>query len=334
MNFLRILGMSIALFGCVNMVIAQDKPAEKIKVSADEEKSIKKIEAGKDFASKMKAATDFVKKFPKSAARFQVVDYMASEVFASKDNNQSIANAQQFFALFTEQSEMDKIIPNLIFSHLNLKMLDEAFSVGEKYISRNTSDIAIRLQLAIEGSNLLRSKDRTYIKQTLSFSNEAIALIEANKKPVSITDDVWKEYQTKWLPQLYLTVGIVKISQRNRAEALSALQKTVSLDPKEINAWLLLGTTYDEEYQEIAQDYVIAEGKEKDETLKKAQTKLDIVIDHFARVVALTDGDATYQGLNSQVRENLEVYYKFRNKGSLVGMKELIEKYKSLKTDK
>ncbi len=331
MKFLRVLGVFLLLFGCVSLVFAQDKPVEKVKISADEEKLIKKIEAGKDFASKLKTTTDLVKKFPKSAARPQVVNYLGTEVFSSKDDTQSIANAQQFFLLFTEPSEMDVIIPNLIFSYLNQKQIGEAFSIGETFISRNPDDVAIRLQLAIEGSNQLRSGNKSFISQTLSFSNKAIELIEANKKTKNLTDETWKEYQTIWLPKLYLSVGIVKISQKNRTEAIVALKKTASLEPKEINAWLLLGTTYDEEYQEIAREYVITEGKEKDAMLKKAQEKLDIVIDYFARVVALTDGEAIYQGLNTQVRENLEVYFKFRNKGSVVGMKELIEKYKSPK---
>ncbi len=331
MKFLRFLGIFLLLFGSVNVVFAQDKPVEKVKVSADEEKLIKKIEAGKDFALKLKASTDFVKKFPKSAARPQVVNYLAAEVFSTKDDTQSIANAQQFFLLFNEPGEMDVIIPNLIFSYINQKQFGEAFSIGETFISRNEDDVAIRLQLAIEGSNQLRSGNKSFVSLTLSFSNKAIELIEANKKTKNLTDDTWKEYQIIWLPKLYLSVGIVKISQKNRAEAIVALKKTALLDPKEINAWLLLGTTYDEEYQEIAREYVITEGKEKDAMLKKAQEKLDIVIDYFARVVALTDGEAINQGLNTQIRENLEVYFKFRNKGSVVGMKELIEKYKSPK---
>ena len=318
MKFLRVLGVFLLLFGSVSHLFAQDKPIEKVKISADEEKLIKKIEAGKDFASKLKATTDFVKKFPKSAARPQVLNYLGTEAFSSKDDTQSIANAQQFFQLFTEPSEMDVIIPNLIFSYINQKQFAEAFSIGETFISRNDDDVAIRLQLAIEGSNQLRSGNKSFISQTLSFSNKAIELIEANKKTKYLTDETWKEYQTIWLPKLYLSVGIVKISQKNRAEAIVALKKTASLEPKEINAWLLLGTTYDEEYQEIAREYVITEGKEKDAMLKKAQEKLDIVIDYFARVVALTDGEAIYQGLNTQVRENLEVYFKFEIKAQLL----------------
>ena len=61
--------------------------------------------------------------------------------------------------------------------------------------------------------------------------------------------------------------------------------------------------------------------------LKQANEKLDVVIDMFARIVALTDARAEAKQINGDVRQNLESYYKYRHK-SLDGMQELINKYK------
>jgi tetratricopeptide (TPR) repeat protein len=330
MTFLRVIYLIALSLGTVSFLVAQTEP---LKVSANEEKAIKKIETAKDFSLKMKAWGEFAKKFPTSIARGKLVEYLASEVFASKVDSQSITNSQEFFAVFTDQKDADLVIPSLVFSYLSLNNSTEAFSYADKFLPRNPDDVTIRLRLATEGSNQLRTGNKTFLNQTVEYSQQAISLIEANKKPTRVSIEEWKEYQTRWLPQLYLSLGIARLNQKNRTEALVAFEQAAKLAPQDPNNWYLIGTVYDDEYQEIAREFAIAEGKEKAELLKKAQAKLDQVIDYFARVVALTDGDANLQAMNSKIRQDLESYYTYRNK-NLNGLKELIEKYKSLKTGK
>jgi tetratricopeptide (TPR) repeat protein len=330
MAFLRVICLMIFSLGTAGFVVAQTVP---LKVSANEEKAIKKIEAAKDFSLKMKAWGEFAKKFPTSIARGQLVQYLAAEVFASKVDSQSITNSQEFFTVFTDQKDADLIIPSLIFSYLGVNNFTEAFSYADKFLPRNPDEVTIRLRLATEGSNQLRTGNRAFLNQTIEYSQQAIPLIEANKKPTSISVEEWKEYQTRWLPQLYLSLGIAKLNQKNRTEALVAFDQAAKLAPQDPNNWYLIGTVYDDEYQEIAREYAITEGKAQAELLKKAQAKLDQVIDYFARVVAITDGDANLQAMNSKIRQDLESYYTYRNK-NLNGLKELIEKYRYLKTNK
>ena len=51
---------------------AQDNKQPQIKVTPDEAKAIKKTEEAKTLADKVKLTGEFIKKFPKSAARAQV----------------------------------------------------------------------------------------------------------------------------------------------------------------------------------------------------------------------------------------------------------------------
>ena len=84
----------------------------------------------------------------------------------------------------------------------------------------------------------------------------------------------------------------------------------------------------DEEYQALAANYnVTAPGTERNELLKKANEKMDQVIEMFARIVALTDARAEAKQLNEQIRQSLESYYKYRHK-NLDGLQDLINKYK------
>jgi tetratricopeptide (TPR) repeat protein len=149
------------------------------------------------------------------------------------------------------------------------------------------------------------------------------------RRRANINETRWQEYKTKWLPQLYQSIGIIDFNSGDAAKARASFEKAVALDPKDINSWVLIGTIMDDEYQTLALKYNAAgPGAERDELLKQANEKMDAVIDIFARVVALTDGKPEVKQLNEQVRGNLENYYKFRHKNT-DGMQALIDKYKN-----
>ena len=157
---------------------------------------------------------------------------------------------------------------------------------------------------------------------------KAIELVEADKRPANLDETRWEEYKTKWLPQLYQSLGIFELDAGDKTKARTNLEKATSLDPKDINNWVLLGSMTDEEYQTIALKYNAASGgTERDALLTQANEKLDAAIEIFARIIALSDGKPEYKQLNDQVRENLEGYYKYRHKNT-DGMQALIDKYK------
>lgn len=305
---------------------AQDN---KIKVSADEGDAIKKIEKAKTLADKIKATQDFVKKYPKSPARGQAAEYLAGEIARTKDDAQIIQNGEIYLTIFTEPSEIDLILPDLVYSYSATSRTKDAFTTAEKYFSTHPDDVALRYKLAIDGSNLLRSGTKDYAAQSRDYAVKAIELIEANKKPANLDDVRWKDYQTKYLPQLYQTVGVFEYNTGDKTKARVNLEKATSLDARDVNSWILLATMQDEEYQELARQYNIADnGAARDEMLKKANDKMDQVIESFARIVALTDGRPEAKNVNDQIRQSLESYYKYRHK-NLDGLPELINKYKN-----
>lgn len=306
----------------------QDAEAAKIKVSADEAKAVKKIESSKTLAEKIKATDEFVKKFPQSPARNQAAGYLAGQITQLKDDSQIVQNSETYLTIFTEPAETDMILPGLIYSYTALKRHKDAYAAAEKYLSRHPGDVTVRLQLATEGSNLVRTGTKDYAPVSRSYAVQAIELIEANKKPADIDDTQWKEYQTKWLPQLYQSAGILDYEASDKAKARVNLEKAAKLNAGDINSWILLATMTDDEYLEVAQKYNITPaGAARDELLKQANTKMDETILLYARIVALTDGKPEAKQINEQVRQSLEQYYKYRHK-NLDGMSELINKYK------
>jgi hypothetical protein len=299
-----------------------------ITVPPEQEKAIKKIQDAKTVADKIKATSDFIKKYPNSPARGQAADYLAAQILQVKDDAQIIQNGETYLTIFTEPAEADVILPGLIFSYVAAKRAKDAYAAGEKYIARHAEDVNIRVKLAIEGSILMRTGTKDFAAASREYAAQAIALIEADKKPATMEAAVWQEYRTKWLPQLYQTIGIFDFYGGDKSKARVSLEKATALDSSDVNSWILLSTIADDEYQEVATLYNDAkDSTQRAELLKQANEKIDRVIDMYARIVALTEGNPEAKQINEQIRQNLESYYKYRHK-NLDGLPALIGKYK------
>lgn len=321
------------LFGGIGAASAQEKKDDKnkqgtITVSKDEEKAIKKIESAKTLDEKWQLITEFNKKYPQSPARSQVVRYAAAEITNLKDDAQLIQKGENYIAVFTQPEDADLILPYMVYSYIQLKKSKEAFDLGQKYLARHPEDVVTRLRLTIDGSNQLRAGNKEYMTQTREIGTQTIQLIETDKRPADITDVQWAEYKTKWLPQIYQSVGSVELAAGDKAKAKANLDKAIALDAKDVNSLIMLATMLDTDYQEIANKFNATEaGAEKDAMLNQANEKMDATIEAFARIVAVTDANAEAKQLNTQVRENLENYYKYRHKNT-DGLQALIDKYK------
>lgn len=316
----------IVFIAGINTALAQGD--QKIKVSAEEAKAIKKIEAAKTIEEKLQATEAFIQKYPKSSARGQAANYLAAQITQLNDDAKIISSGEKFMTIFSEPNESDILLPNLAYSYVQQKRYKEGFSTAEKYLAQHPEDVSLRLQLAIEGANLARLGNKEFAPQARDYALKAAELIEANKKPANVDDARWQEYQTKWLPQLHQTLGFINFSTGDTA-ARANFEKAAKLNPNDVNNWVMLGTILNEEYQDLAKKHTIASVQDQKELLQRATNKLDQVILVYARIVALTEGNPAAAQINQQVREDLEAYYKYRNKNSTDGMKELIEKYKT-----
>ncbi len=311
------------------LTVSAQETQEKIKVSKKEETAINKIDKAKTIDEKMKLIADFIKEFPQSPARKQVVEHAAQQVTQLTDDSQVIQHGNAYLAIFPQPEDADLVLPNMIFSYVQLKRLKDAFDAAQTYLARHPEDVRTRLTLVIEGSNAARTGNGEFVAPTREYAVKAIELIEADKRPANLNETQWQEYKTNRLPQLYQSLGFIELSSGNNAKARTYLEKAVALDAKDVNSWVLLGSMIDEEYQSVAVKYnAAAPGAERDALLKQANEKIDAVIEVFARVVALTEGKPEAKQLHDQARESLENYYKYRHKNT-DGLRALIDKYKN-----
>lgn len=322
--------LAFAIF-CIS-VSAQDKPKQDApKVSEGEAKLAKKLQEGTDVAAKMKLAQEFVKKYPNSTVRNQVANYIAGQIGAVKDTNQKLALFDAYSKTFTNAGEADYTAPAQIETYAQLKRYDDAFKLAGDYLSRAPEDVRVRYFLSIEGSNLARAGESKFAAQTRDLTVKAVEIIESGKKPADLSDDEWKTAQNNWIAQLYQSLGFLDFSAGNRSQAFTNFEKAAKLDAKDVNNWAMMGFIINRKYQDSALDFAAAPREKQPELRKKAEAELDQIIEIYARVVAITDGNAAQQNLNSQMRKDLEEYYKFRHNNSIEGLQALIDKYKTQK---
>ncbi len=287
------------------------------------------IAAATDLAMKLKAATDFVKKYPKSSLRSKIANALADQVSNVNDATQKVALAQSYQTIFTDPAEEDLIMPVLIEGLTQAKRADEAFTKGADFLGRNPDSLPVLVQLLALGTTEAKAKNPKFVTPSLQYGARAISLVEADKKPTWMDDPSWAKYKTETLPSLHQSMGLLNLVKGDRAQARASYLKASELAPTDPFNFVMLAGIVNDEYQISAKKYQgLPAGPAKDEELKKAQTLMDATIDAYAHAVAVSEGNATLQPVRQQYLADLEAYYKYRHNNSTAGMQDLINKYK------
>lgn len=323
-SFLRLAVLITISLTCISArVIAQPK------ASPEELKAVEAIKLAPDAAGKARAATDFVKKFPKSSLRPGVAQTISDQIHEITDGEQKIALAQQFKTIFNEPAEEEMIMPVLLVGYSDAKKPDEAFSAGAAYLGQHPDAVGVLVELMTIATDQAKQRNAKFVVQGEQYGVHGIELIEANKKPPSMGDETWKEYQAL-LPRLYQSMAILGMVKGDRAATQTRLNKATQLDPKDPFNYLLLSGSINDEYQESAKKYqAMKDSPEKTAELPKILATLDRVIDSYAHFIALSEGNAQLTPIRQQEMQDLENYYKYRHNGKTDGLQELINKYKA-----
>lgn len=319
----RLLLLSFALLIAPVAVVAQPK------VSPDEQKMAQAIETAPDAAGKAKAAADLVKKYPKSSLRPVYAEKIADQIREVTDGAQKITLAQQFQTIFNDPSEEEMIMPVLIAAYADAKRPDDAFTTGAAYLGKQPDSVGVLVELMTIATDQAKQKNGKFVPQGERYGLHAIELIEANKKPASMTEATWKEYKDL-LPRLYQSMGVIGMVKGDRPTTQARLIKASELDPKDPFNYLLLSSSLNDDYQEAAKRYeATPDGPARTAELQKVLALLDRLIETDAHFIALSDGVAQLASIRQQEMQYLETNYKYRHQGSTDGLQQLIDKYKT-----
>src|ERR1041385_1494398 len=279
-SFLRVaLLIAITITGCISTrVMAQPK------ISPDEQKAADLIKAAPDAAGKARAATDFIKKYPKSPLRPIIAQQISDQIHEITDGEQKIALAQQFKTIFNNPAEEEMIMPVLIVGYADAKKPDEAFANGTAYLGQHPDSVGVLVELMFLSADQAKQKNGKFVAQGEQYGTHAVELIEANKKPAAMDDATWKEYRDL-LPRIYQSLGILGMVKGDNAATQTRLAKASELDPKDPLNFLFLAGSINTDYQQAAKKYQsLPDGPDRDAQLKKVYGLLDRMIDadaHF-----------------------------------------------------
>jgi len=213
-------------------------------------------------------------------------------------------------------------------AYVNANRFDDAFALGSTLLERNPDNLRALVSLTAAGTEQAKKHNSKYASLSFQYGAKAIELIEANKKAADMDDASWAQYRTL-LPGLYQSMAILSLVRGDHAEAKARLARATQLAPSDPFNYLILAGLLNDEYQEAAKRFQsMSDGQAKADQLKKAQALLDNVIDVYAHLLALAEGNERLQPIRQQYMTDLEAYYKYRHNNSTAGMQELINKYK------
>lgn len=205
---------------------------------------------------------------------------------------------------------------------------DEAFAIGEKALATTPDDIVVLSLLTNASAEAVKKQNGKFVAQGIQYGTKVIGLIEAKKGQGALAVLAGPTSHVKRLPQLYQDVALLYLVSKELAKAKSFYEKASTLAPDDPMNFAMIASVLDEEYVAAAKAYQAESGGQKDALLKKANEQLDLVIEAYAKAIAVASAKPEYQPLATQARQNLEPYYKYRNKNSTEGMQALIDKYK------
>src|SRR4051812_1254963 len=199
--------------------------------SADEQSMAKAVMTAPDPAVQIKAAADFVTKYPKSTLRANLAKELAQKIDAATDPAQKLTAAQAYRDIFKEPSEQDLIMPILVEALVQNKRTDDAFTSGSEFLGRNPESLDVLVQLVAAGTNEAKNKNGKYVPQSTQYATAAIQLIEADKKPGWMDVAAWTKYKSEVLPGLHQSLGLLNLVKGERAAARASYLKASELAP-------------------------------------------------------------------------------------------------------
>lgn len=309
---------------------AQDDKSKQAgpKVSGGERDAAQKIEKAKGAEARLQAAAAFVKKYPQSALRPQVVQLVAQEIAATADVQTKVSLAETFRDIFSQPDEVQLIQPTLLGAYIGAGKTEEALKLGTDWLARHPDDIQTMQNLTILASNEAIKGNNSFVAQGRQQGARAIELLEADKMPAGFDAAKWPEYKSSALVTLYRQTGVLAYKAGDKPAARPLLEKAAALNSTDPGVYLILSELAYDEYELRARKHQAAAPAEKAAALKEAEAALDRVIESYARAVAVTEGNAQYQEANTGLRSDLEKYYKYRHRNSTDGLQQLIDKYK------
>jgi tetratricopeptide (TPR) repeat protein len=245
----------------------------------------------------IKAAEDFLGKFPKSILA---------------------PNAKQILVVFCAQSNN----------------LDKAFAAGGELLGTDGNNFTVLYVLSLAAAEASKAGNKKYDADALKYATKVLDIIGSGQPPAGVPASAWDSQKGKISGQMHQAAGLFLYNGADFDGAIQHLKAASESDPKDPVTVYLIGESFklgkyaklQGDYNKLTDDEKIADAGKA--ILKQVDEVVDQMIDTYAKVVALAESDANFQKLGEEARKTLEGFYKYRHNNTTDGMDELIKKYK------
>ena len=257
------------------------------------------------------------------------VAYQAAKAYLvryGKEDDQYTRYLKQWIAAFEKDERQDALL-RAIYGEKNYVA---GFGMAKQVLADDPEDVKTLIALGYGGYlATTNAKNETFNADSERYALKAIQLLESGRAP-----DAWEPFKNRGdaLASLNYAIGFNELKLRPE-EAIGRFIKVTQIDSdlkKTPSTYYLLAVAYEQgPYKRLSADYTKRFGDQSPTPQSIAAfdnvNKLtDLIIDAYARAVALAGNDPQYQAKKAEWTKRLTDLYKFRHENSDAGLNEFV----------
>ena len=268
------------------------------------------------------------------------------EAYTAKDLEKGFDLSKAFLAKFPNSDKAAYMKKYIVTTRAQLfnkartdKNIPEEIKLGNEALAEDPENLEylFLLSLDIRSNELFTSPPNySHSNELVDYSRRTVKLLEAGKVPTVVDKTKWNQNQQ--LGALYDSLARIEAKNKSNDKALELFKKAASLDSSNASYFFALGSLYNEKYMVAATKYAAFPQTDREATepkpeiktaLDEANANADMVIENWAKFMALTIGSDPWKPTRDQVNTSLTAMYKYRHPDDVDGLQKLIDKYKS-----
>lgn len=252
--------------------------------------------------------------------------YEAGQEYLSKYGDDEYAGYVRKWVSAYERASRKLQFQQLLYKE---KRYTEAYALGKLVLADDPDNLHTLINLASAGYLASSPSNESFRADALEYAKQATAKLEAGQKP-----EEWQPFagKTDALGFLNFIAGEL-VFKDSPADAINYYLRAIQFESSVKSApdvYARLAAAYVvSQYQPLARDYEArysgkVETPESRAALEKIYPVLDLIIDAYARAVALSGTNAKYHEVKTRWVKQLTEFYKSRHQGSTDGLDALI----------
>jgi len=257
-----------------------------------------------------------------------------------KDCNKKLAMAKEALGIYAKSTyvpylkdQVNQARGCLLQEALKGEKWGDAFKLGDEVLAEDPDNLNYLLTLADTSGKLAKKSDFSFADKGTQYSKKAIELINQNKVPAGLKPEDWAARKPLVLASMHQNIGLFALKAKNEEVALTELTESVKQDCSDPVTHFLMAQVYNGRYEALGSEYRALPDEDKSgdkgkAILEKINGVVDQLLEAYGKMLAVSDGKTTYDGLRNRVKPAIEELYKFRHEGKTDGLQAFLDGFK------